>query len=72
MPEYAWSAEYSRTIDGVPYFGPHRNYPHHLFAFGAGPGGLGLSFAAARILLRSYQNAAEKADEPFSFVRIRE
>ena len=72
MPEYAWNIEYSRTIDGVPYFGPHRNYPHHLFAFGGGPSGLGLSFAAARILLRSYQDATEKADEPFSFVRIRE
>jgi glycine/D-amino acid oxidase-like deaminating enzyme len=72
MPEYAWSTESSRTIDGVPYFGPHRNYPHHLFAFGGGAGGLGLSFAAARILLRSYQGTTEKADEPFSFVRIRE
>ncbi len=72
MPEYAWHSETSRTIDGVPYFGPHRNYPHHLFAFGGGAGGLGLSFAAARILLRSYQDATEKADEPFSFVRIRE
>jgi glycine/D-amino acid oxidase-like deaminating enzyme len=72
MPEYAWDVEYSRTIDGVPYFGPHRNYPHHLFAYGGGPGGLGLSFAAARILLRSHQEMSEKADEPFSFVRIRE
>ncbi len=72
MPEYSWDIEYSRTIDGVPYFGPHRNYPHHLFAFGGGPSSLGLSFAAARILLRSYQDATEKADEPFSFVRIRE
>ncbi len=72
MPEYAWDIEYSRTIDGVPYFGPHRNYPRHLFAFGGGPSGLGLSFAAARILLRSYQDGTEKADEPFSFVRIRE
>jgi glycine/D-amino acid oxidase-like deaminating enzyme len=72
MPEYAWDVEYSRTIDGVPYFGPHRNYPNHLFAFGGGTGELGLSFAAARILLRSHQGAPEKADEPFSFVRIRE
>jgi glycine/D-amino acid oxidase-like deaminating enzyme len=72
MPEYAWSADYSRTIDGVPYFGPHRNYPHHLFAYGGGPAGLGLSFAAARILLRSYHGASERSDEPFSFVRIRE
>ncbi len=72
MPEYSWDVEYSRTIDGVPYYGPHRNYPHHYFAFGGGPGGLGLSFAAARILLRHYQGQPEKGDEPFSFTRIRE
>jgi glycine/D-amino acid oxidase-like deaminating enzyme len=72
MPEYAWDIEYSRTADGVPYFGPHRNYPHHLFAFGGGPGGIGLTFAAARILLRSYLGNPEKGDEPFSFTRIRE
>ncbi len=72
MPEYAWDIEYSRTADGVPYFGPHRNYPHHLFAFGGGPGGIGLTFAAARILLRSYLGKPEKGDEPFSFTRIRE
>jgi len=72
MPEDSWDVEYSRTIDGVPYYGPHRNYPHHYFAFGGGPGGLGLSFTAARILLRHYQGQAEKGDEPFSFTRIRE
>jgi len=72
MPEYSWDVEYSRTIDGVPYYGPHRNYPHHYFAFGGGPGGLGLSFAAARIILRHHQGRPEKADESFSFTRIRE
>ena len=72
MPEYSWDVEYSRTIDGVPYYGPHRNYPHHYFAFGGGPGGLGLSFTAARILLRDYQGKPDKSDEPFSFTRIRE
>ena len=72
MPEYAWDVDYSRTVDGVPYFGPHRNYPHHFFAFGGGPGGIGLAFTAARILLRSYLGAPEKGDEPFSFTRIRE
>ena len=25
---------YARTSDGLPYIGPHRNFPHHLFAFG--------------------------------------
>jgi len=72
MPEYSWDSEYSRTIDGVPYYGPHRNYPHHYFAFSGGPGGLGFSFTAARIILRHIQDEPEKGDEPFSFVRIRE
>jgi glycine/D-amino acid oxidase-like deaminating enzyme len=72
MPEYSWHVEYSRTIDGVPYYGPHRNYPHHYFAFSGGTGGLGLSFAAARIILRHYQGEPERGDEPFSFTRIRE
>jgi glycine/D-amino acid oxidase-like deaminating enzyme len=72
MPEYSWDVEHSRTIDGVPYYGPHRNYPHHYFAFSGGPGGLGLSFTAARIILRHYQGEPDRGDEPFSFVRIRE
>jgi glycine/D-amino acid oxidase-like deaminating enzyme len=72
MPEYSWDVESSRTIDGVPYYGPHRNYPHHYFAFSGGTGGLGLSFTAARIILRHYQGTPDKGDEPFSFTRIRE
>ena len=72
MPEYSWDVEHSRTIDSVPYYGPHRNYPHHYFAFGGGHGGLGLSFTAARIILRHYQGESDRGDEPFSFVRIRE
>ena len=72
MPEYSWDVQSSRTIDGVPYYGPHRNYPHHYFAFSGGTGGLGLSFAAARIILRHYQGTPDKGDEPLSFTRIRE
>jgi glycine/D-amino acid oxidase-like deaminating enzyme len=72
MPEYSWDVASSRTIDGVPYYGPHRNYPHHYFAFSGGTGGLGLTFAAARIILRHYQGTPDKGDEPFSFTRIRE
>lgn len=71
-PEYGWDAGYARSADSVPYFGPHRNYPRQLFAFGSGPGGLGLSFLAARILLRQYLGKPEKSDEAFSFTRIRE
>ena len=72
MPDCAWTSDCSRTIDGVPYYGPHRNYPHHYFAFGGASGGLGLSFTAARILLRHHLGQPDKGDEPFSFTRIRE
>ena len=72
MPEYSWDVPHSQTVDGVPYFGPHRNYSNHYFAFGGGPGALGLSFAAARVILRHYQDQADKSDEPMSFTRIRE
>ncbi len=72
MPEYSWDVESSRTIDGVPYYGPHRNYPHHYFAFSGGNGGLGMSFTAARIILRHLKGTPDKGDEPFSFTRIRE
>jgi glycine/D-amino acid oxidase-like deaminating enzyme len=72
VPECSWDACYARSADGVPYFGPHRNYPHHLFAFGAGPGGLGLSHLGARIMLRHHLGKPDKGDELFYFTRIRE
>lgn len=65
----AWDAAYAVTRDGLPYFGPHRNYPRHLFALGHGRHGAGLSFLAARLLLRQYLDAAEKGDEWFAFTR---
>src|SRR5258706_4291811 len=35
QPEYGWAADYARTVNGLPAIGAHRNFPHHLFAFGA-------------------------------------
>ena len=72
MPEFSWDVPHSRTADDVPYYGPHRNYPNHYFAFGGGPAGAGLSFAAARVILRHYQDQPDRSDEPLSFTRIRE
>jgi glycine/D-amino acid oxidase-like deaminating enzyme len=65
----AWDAAYAATRDGLPYFGPHRNYPRHLFALGHGRHGAGLSFLAARLLLRHHFDAAAKGDELFTFTR---
>ena len=31
--EYGWDASSVRASHGLPVIGPHRNFPHHLFAF---------------------------------------
>lgn len=69
-PVSGWDAEFSRTRDGLPLFGPHRNYPRHLFAFGHGRHGAGLAYLAARILLRHHLARPNRGDEWFSFARI--
>ncbi len=70
MPEYGWSARHATGLDGLPLAGPHRNFPRHLFAIGLGHAGLAGAWLAARILLRSYQESPEPADEPFGFSRL--
>jgi len=57
------------TADGLPYIGPHRNYPHHLFALGCGGNGLAMSFLASRMLVRYHTGAAAKEDELLGFGR---
>ena len=69
-PEYGWVAPLAVTADGLPYIGPHRNFPRHLFALGFGRNGLGLSLLAARILLRHHIGDLEKGDEMWGFSRV--
>ena len=71
QPEYGWDVPVSMTVDGLPCAGPHRNYPHHLFALGTGHNGVAASYLAARVLLRHYLNQAEKGDDLFGFPRIK-
>jgi glycine/D-amino acid oxidase-like deaminating enzyme len=70
MPAYGWSTRLATGLDGLPLAGPHRNFPHHLFAIGLGHAGLGGAYLAARILLRSFQETPEPADEHFGFSRL--
>lgn len=69
LPEYGWDAPYARTVDGLPYIGPHRNYPHHLFAFGDVSHGVTGAYLASRILLRHHLGEPDAADEVFGFNR---
>ena len=68
-PEYGWDAPYARTADGLPYVGPHRNFPHHLFAFADSSHSLTGSYLASRILLRHFLDEIDPADEGFGFAR---
>ena len=70
-PEYAWMVPVSVASDGFVCVGPHRNYPHHLFALGSGHNGVASAFLAARVLLRQYLGTPDKGDELFGFTRLR-
>lgn len=68
-PEYGWDAAYARTSDGLPYIGPHRNFPRHLFAFGDASHSVTGAYLASRMLLRNYLGELDPADEAFAFTR---
>ena len=68
-PEFGWEMVYGETADGVMYAGPHRNYPHHLFALGGHTNSVTGAFLAARILARAAAGAPAKADEAFGWTR---
>ncbi len=69
QPEYGWDAAYGRTNDGLPFIGPHRNYPHHLFALGDSSTSATGAYLASRLLLRHHLGEADSADEHFAFTR---
>lgn len=69
LPEYGWDAPYALTAEGVPYVGPHRNFPHHLFAFGDASRGVTGAYLASRLLLRHHLGETDSADEAFGFNR---
>ena len=69
QPEYAWTGPSVGTADGLPFVGPHRNYPRHLFALGFGGNGLAQGFLASRVLLRHYLGESVKGDELLGFTR---
>jgi glycine/D-amino acid oxidase-like deaminating enzyme len=69
QPAYGWTADHARSGDGLPYIGPHRNFPHHLFAFGNSGHDIAAAYLASRILLRYCLAASDSADAAFGFNR---
>jgi glycine/D-amino acid oxidase-like deaminating enzyme len=68
-PAFGWAADYARTTNGLPCIGPHRNFPHHLFAFGDASQGVTGAYLASRVLLRHHFEEMDPADEVFGFHR---
>jgi len=68
-PDYGWAADYARTAEGLPYLGPHRNYPHHLFAFGDSSRSVTGAYLTSRVLLRHHSGELDRGDEVFGFHR---
>jgi glycine/D-amino acid oxidase-like deaminating enzyme len=69
QPAYGWESPYALTAEGLPYFGGHRNFPFHLFAFGDASHNLTGAYLASRIFVRDFLGERDSADEAFTFTR---
>ncbi|MFF2017240.1 NAD(P)/FAD-dependent oxidoreductase [Paenibacillus sp. NPDC058177] len=67
--EYAWGAVFGTTRDGLPYIGPHPDYPHSYFIEGYGGNGTAYSNIAAELLTDTLGGKHRPELELFSLTR---
>ena len=67
--KWGWDVPVCTTQDGLPWVGPHRNYPFHFFALAFGWHGDALAWLAARMALRQFRGDPRAEDAAFGFVR---
>jgi glycine/D-amino acid oxidase-like deaminating enzyme len=67
--DYSWEGLFAMTPDGLPYIGPHRRYPRHLFALGYGGNGMTFGFLAGSLLLDWYRGKRTADHDLFAFGR---
>lgn len=70
-PEFGWSTTIVAGPDRFPLVGPHRQYPHQLFAFGTDRDP-SLAWMASRQLARAVAGEMTRDDEAFGFGRVQE
>lgn len=68
LPVRGWDVPLAHSADDVLYAGPHRNFPHQLFAFGT-LHDAARAFLASRILVRRVLGRPNREDEHFGFAR---
>jgi glycine/D-amino acid oxidase-like deaminating enzyme len=62
---WSWRVPLVSTADGVPWIGPHRNFPFHFFAMALGWNGDTFAWLAAKAALRYFKGEARREDEAF-------
>jgi glycine/D-amino acid oxidase-like deaminating enzyme len=68
-PAFGWDLPIISTVDGLPWIGPHRNYPFHFFSVAFGWHGEAFGWLAARAAARFFTGQATKDDGGFGFTR---
>ncbi len=67
--EYSWGAVFGSTRDGLPYVGPHPEFPHSYFIEGYGGNGTVYSMIAAELLADTLAGKYRPELELFSLTR---
>jgi glycine/D-amino acid oxidase-like deaminating enzyme len=68
-PAYGWDLPVVTTADGLPWIGPHRNYPFHFFAMAFGWHGEAFAWLAAQAAARHFTGKSTKDDALLGFAR---
>lgn len=69
-PAFAWAGTFAETADGLPWFGPHRQYgPRVQFAMAYGGNGITYSMIGAGLLRARIERRAHPLARLFSFAR---
>ena len=68
-PDCAWAGVFGETKDGLPYIGPHKQFPLGLFALGYGGNGITFSLVAAEIIRDNLRGHPNPDSSIFSFER---
>jgi glycine/D-amino acid oxidase-like deaminating enzyme len=66
---WSWTTPVVTTADGLPWVGPHRNYPFHFFALALGLHGNAHAWFAAKAALRHFGGKPRREDLAFAFTR---
>ncbi len=68
-PAFGWDLPVVTTADGLPWIGPHRNYPFHFFAIALGWHGESCAWLAAQAAVRHFTGKSTKDDALLGFAR---